>query len=140
MESVCDKAEMVEGEEPQFVNIDFQVLNDEVKGISCTKESISRERMFFTKKIGGTSNSYYLYPNLNIRSGLPKEKIQLLVNTLINSVAQFADKKNCAVTNLILAKISNINDYIKKIYLEYLEQNLVELKEKEKVEEDEKEM
>jgi len=140
MESVCDKAEMAEGQELQFVNIDFHVSNNEIQDISHSKNSIKREKLFFTKKIGGTSNSYYLYPNLNIQSGLPKEKIQLLVNTLINSVAQFADKKNCAVTNLILAKISNINDYIKKTYFEYLGQSLEELKEKEKVEDDEKEI
>jgi len=140
MESVCDKAEMAEGEEPQFVNIGFQVLNDEVKDISCSKESISKGKMFFTKKIGGTSNSYYLYPNLNIQSGLPKEKIQLLVNTLINSVAQFTDKKNCAVTKLILAKISNIDDYIKKAYFEYLKQSLEELEKKKMLEDGEKEI
>ena len=140
LDSFCDKAEIEDVGGLQFINIDFQVLNNEIQNISYNKNAINREKLFFTKKIGGTSNSYYLYPNLNIQSGLPKEKIQLLVNTLINSVAQFADKKNCAVTNLILAKISNINDYIKKTYLEYLEQNLVELKEKEKVEEDEKEI
>jgi len=131
---------MAEGEEPQFVNIGFQVLNDEVKDISCSKESISKGKMFFTKKIGGTSNSYYLYPNLNIQSGLPKEKIQLLVNTLINSVAQFTDKKNCAVTKLILAKISNIDDYIKKAYFEYLKQSLEELEKKKMLEDGEKEI
>lgn len=140
MDSICDKAEVEDGGGLRFINIDFQVLNNEIQNISYNKNAINREKLFFTKKIGGTSNSYYLYPNLNIQSGLPKEKIQLLVNTLINSVAQFADKKNCAVTNLILAKISNINDYIKKIYLEYLEQNLKELKEKEEVEGDEKEI
>ena len=140
MDSICDKAEVEDGDGLQFINIDFQVINNEIQDIAYSKNAISLEQLFFTKKIGGTSNSYYLYPNLNIQSGLPKEKIQLLVNTLINSVAQFADKKNCAVTNLILAKISNINDYIQKTYFEYLEQNLEELKEKEKVEDDEKEI
>lgn len=140
LDSICDKAEVKGGEEIQFLNIDFRMLGNEVQEISYNKNAISREKLFFTKKIGGTSNSYYLYPNLNIQSGLPKEKIQLLVNTLTNSVAQFANKINCEITNLILAKISNINDYIKKTYFEYLEQNLEELKEKEEVEEDEKEI
>lgn len=140
MDSICDKAEVEDGDELQFINIDFQVLNNEIQDISYSKNAISREKLFFTKKIGGTSNSYYLYPNLNIQPGLPKEKIQLLVNTMTNSIAQFADKKNCEVTNLILAKISNINDYINKTYFEYLEQNLRELKEKEEVEGDEKEI
>ena len=81
---------------------------------------------------------------------MPKEKIQLLVNTLTNSIAQFADKNNCEVTNLILDKISNnkksndnipnIKDYINKTYFEYLKQSLEELKEKEMLEEDEKEI
>ena len=150
MESVCDKAEMAEGEEPQFLNIDFHVSNNEIQYISHSKNSINREKLFFTKKIGGTSNAYYLYPNLNIQSGLPKEKIQLLVNTLAKSIAKFADKNNCEVTNLILDKIPkdkkskdkipNIKDYINKTYFEYLKQSLEELKKKEMFEDDEKEI
>lgn len=145
MDSICDEAEVEDGDRLQFINIDFQVLNNEIQDISYSKNAISREKLFFTKKIGGTSNSYYLYPNLNIHSGLPKEKIQLLVNTLIKSVAQFADKNNCAVTNLILDKISNdkipnIKDYINKTYFEYLKQSLEELKEKKMLEDDEKEI
>lgn len=139
MDSICDKAEVEDGGGLQFINIDFKVLNNEIQDISYSKNAINREKLFFTKKIGGTYNSYYLYPNLNVQSGLPKEKIQLLVNTLIDSVAQFANKKNCEVINLILAKMSNINDYINKTYFEYLEQNLKGLKDKEKVEDDEKE-
>lgn len=138
LDSICDKAEVEDGDGLQFINIDFQVLNNEIQDISYSKNAINREKLFFTKKIGGTNNSYYLYPNLNVQSGFPKEKIQLLVNTLIDSVAQFANKKNCEVINLILAKISNIKDYINKTYFEYLEQNLKELKDKEKVEDDEK--
>lgn len=145
MDSICDKAELEDGGELQFINIDFQVLNNEIQDISYSKNAVNREKLFFTKKIGGTNNSYYLYPNLNIQSGLPKEKIQLLVNTLANSIAQFADKNNCEVTNLLLDKISNdkipnIKNYINKTYFEYLKQSLEELKEKEKVEEDEKEI
>ena len=150
MDSICDKAEVEDRGGLQFINIDFQVLNNEIQDVSCSKNAVNREKLFFTKKIGGTNNSYYLYPNLNIQSGLPREKIQLLVNTLAKSIAQFADKNNCEVTNLILDKISNdkkskdkipnIKDYINKTYFEYLEQSLKEVKEKEKVEEDEKEI
>lgn len=140
MDSVCDKAEIEDGGELQFINIDFKVLNNEIQDISYSKNAINREKLFFTKKIGGTNNSYYLYPNLNVQSGLPKEKIQLLVNTLANSIAQFADKNNCEVTNLLFDKISNIKNYINKTYFEYLKQSLEELIEKERVEKDEKEV
>ena len=145
MDSICDKAEVEDGGGLQFINIDFQVLNNEIRDISYSKNAINRKKLFFTKKIGGTYNSYYLYPNLNIQLGLPKEKIQLLVNTLANSIAQFAGKNNCALTNLILDKISNdkipnIKNYINKTYFEYLEQSLEKLKDKEKVEDDEKEI
>ena len=150
LDSICDKTDIEDGGGLQFINIDFQVSNNEIQDISYNKNATNREKLFFTKKIGGTNNSYYLYPNLNIQSELPKEKIQLLVNTLANSIAQFANKNNCEVTNLILDKISNdkksndkipnIKDYINKTYFEYLEQSLEELKEKEKVEEDEKEI
>ena len=138
MDSICDKAEVEDGGGLQFINIDFQVSDNEIQDISYSKNAVNREKLFFTKKIGGTNKSYYLYPNLNLQSELPKEKIQLLVNTLAKSVAQFADKNNCEVTNLILDKIPNIKNYINKTYFEYLVQNLKELKEK--VEDDEKEI
>ena len=118
MDAVCVKVEMAEGEEPQFINIDFRVSNNEVQDISHSKNSIRHEKLFFTKKIGGTSNSYYLYPNLNIQAGLPKEKIQLLVNTLKYSMPQFVDEKYRNYIDLILEKLDGIKKYIERAELE----------------------
>ncbi len=67
MDSICDKAELQDGGALQFINIDFQISNYEVQNIVLSKNAISQQRLFFTKKIGGAGGGiYYLYPNLNI--------------------------------------------------------------------------
>jgi len=133
-ESVRDKAEMIEGEEPQFVNIDFQVSNDEVKNISFSKESISNERMFFTKKMGGSGEGiYYLYPNLNVQKETLQKKIIQLLNTLQSSVLIYAKEENQIVVKLILLKLDGIKKHIQRaeIELEFITLNkqIKELKE-----------
>ncbi|MDA3815195.1 MAG: hypothetical protein PF549_02410, partial [Patescibacteria group bacterium] len=50
LDSICDKAEIEDVGGLQFINIDFQVLNNEFKDILCSKNSISKEKMFFSKK------------------------------------------------------------------------------------------
>ena len=119
MDSVCDKAEMTEGEEPQFVNIDFQVLNNEVKDILCSKNSISKEKMFFTKKIGGSGDGiYYLYPNLNIQKENLQKKIIQLVNTLKRSMLVYANEQNRKIAELIFLKFDEIKKYIERAEVE----------------------
>lgn len=119
MDSVYDKAEMTEGEEPQFVNIDFQVLNNEVKDILYSKNSISKEKIFFTKKIGGAGDGiYYLYPNLNIRKENLKKKIIQLVNTLKSSIRVYANEQNQKIAELIFLKFDEIKKYIERAELE----------------------
>ena len=53
LDSICDKAEIEDVGDLQFINIDFQVLNNEIHDISYSKNAISVEKLFFTKKIGG---------------------------------------------------------------------------------------
>lgn len=119
MDSVYDKAEMAEGEEPQFVNINFQVLNNEVKDILYSKNSISKEKIFFTKKIGGSGDGiYYLYPNLNIRKENLKKKIIQLVNTLKSSIRVYANEQNQKIAELIFLKFEEIKKYIERAEVE----------------------
>jgi len=119
MNSVYDKAEMAEGEEPQFVNIDFQVLNNEVKDIFYSKNSISKEKIFLTKKIGGAGDGiYYLYPNLNIRKENLKKKIIQLVNTLKSSIRVYANEQNQKIAELIFLKFDEIKKYIERAEVE----------------------
>ena len=118
-DSVCDKAEMAEGEEPQFANIDFQVLNNEVKDILCSKNSISKGKMFFTKKIGGAGDGiYYLYPNLNIQKENLQKKIIQLVNTLKSSMLVYANEQNRKIAELIFLKFEEIKKYIERAKVE----------------------
>ncbi|MEA1899232.1 MAG: TM1802 family CRISPR-associated protein [Thermodesulfobacteriota bacterium] len=119
MDSVYDKAEMAEGEDPQFVNINFQVLNNEVKDILYSKNSISKEKIFFTKKIGGSGDGiYYLYPNLNIRKENLKKKIIQLVNTLKSSIRVYANEQNQKIAELIFLKFEEIKKYIERAEVE----------------------
>jgi len=119
MNSVYDKAEMAEGEEPQFVNIDFQVLNNEVKDIFYSKNSNKKEKIFLTKKIGGAGDGiYYLYPNLNIRKENLKKKIIQLVNTLKSSIRVYANEQNQKIAELIFLKFYEIKKYIERAEVE----------------------
>mgnify|MGYP003591812604 FL=1 len=77
-ESMTDSSDDSAGEDPQYINIDFTVTGGNVTRVVLTKEAVEREKLFFTKKIGGTSNSYYLYPNLRSRKARPKTKFSFL--------------------------------------------------------------
>lgn len=104
-------ADFKDGREPSYVNIDFKIIKNEISLVEIKKESISKDKMFFTKKIGGSgSGIYYLYPNLNLQL---KEKdsifskLPLLVNTIKNSVVCFSDGNNQAISKKILNFLEN---------------------------------
>ena len=69
---------------------------------------------FFAKKIGGTSNSYYLYPNLNLQKSLVKEKIQLLVNTLKYGMLTYVGVQNRKSVEIVLSEVEGIKNYIER--------------------------
>ena len=119
MGSVRDKAEMDGGEDLQFANIDFQIFNNKVTDILCSKNSISKEKMFFSKKIGGTGDGiYYLYPNLNIQKESLQKKIIQLVNTLKSSMLVYANEQNRKIAELIFLKFDEIKKYIERAEVE----------------------
>ena len=119
LDSICDKAEIEDAGELQFINIDFQVLNNEVKDILYSKNSISKGKIFLTKKIGGSGDGiYYLYPNLNIRKENLKKKIIQLVNTLESSIRVYANEQNQKIAELIFLKFDKIKKYIERAELE----------------------
>lgn len=125
LDSICDKAEIEDAGELQFINIDFQVLNNEVKDILYSKDSISKGKIFFTKKIGGAGDGiYYLYPNLNIRKENLKKKIIQLVNTLKSSIRVYANEQNQKIAELIFLKFDEIKKYIERAELELELKNL----------------
>jgi len=66
------------------------------KGTFLYKKAINNDtRIMFTKKIGGTSNSYYLYPNFEYQkeSNIYK-KFKAVAYTFENSVMLYANEEN----------------------------------------------
>lgn len=86
----------------QFVNIDFSVDQNEIKNAVVKFEKLTEEQLYLTKKIGGTSNAYYLYPNRELQGEADVYKKYLsLRHTLSNSIGKYADQPHQAVANLI---------------------------------------
>lgn len=91
---------MREGEEPEYINLDFKISADQKPVLSLKRSSIEKDRMFFTKKLGGSGGGiYYLYPNLEFTlSGKKNEsvgkKLSQLIYTMKNSVLQFSENRN----------------------------------------------
>ena len=85
-DAIKDSTEIKEGNEPDYVNIDFQFEDGILKDVELRDNSISGKNMFFTKKAGGSgSGIYYLFPNLNIqKASLEKKHINQLFNTINN--------------------------------------------------------
>lgn len=49
-----DDGEANDGKETEYVNVDFQFVNGILKKAEIKDDSVSKEKMFFTKKIGGS--------------------------------------------------------------------------------------
>ncbi|MBU0992176.1 MAG: TM1802 family CRISPR-associated protein [Proteobacteria bacterium] len=109
----------------QYINIDFTLSGDTIDCIDLKKSSISSDRLFFTKKIGGTSNSYYLYPNLNLQKSLVKDKIQLLVNTLKYGMLNYVGDHNRKTVESVLSEIEGIKKYIDRAESEMVLSDLI---------------
>ena len=87
-----------------YVTLQIDFKNQET---NLNRNAISSSRTMFTKKIGGTSNSYYLYPNFEYQkeSNLYK-KFKAIAFTFENSVMVYANEENKKLAQPIL-------DYIK---------------------------
>lgn len=70
-------------------------INITKSAVTLSKKSVESNRTMFTKKIGGTSNSYYLYPNFEYQkeSNLYK-KFKAVAYTFENSVMLYANENN----------------------------------------------
>ncbi len=90
------------------LQIDFKNNNGAVN-----KVAVNKNRMMFTKKIGGTSNSYYLYPNFEYQkeSNLYK-KFKAVAYTFENSVMLYANEENQKLAQPILDYIRAYDDDI----------------------------
>jgi len=83
--------------------IDFKIENGKLLNIpKLSQTSLDNIKTFFTKKIGGTSNSYYLYPNYEYQNEKDLyKKFQAISYTLQNSIMAYANSNNKILANLV---------------------------------------
>lgn len=95
-----------EGVEPVYLNINFKFENNSISNVVLDKNPVALNKLFFTKKTGGSGTGiYYLYPNLALQNEKPNKKIGQLKNTLNSSVLLFCcetkKKKIEAIVNCL---------------------------------------
>ena len=89
--------------------IDFKIENlklaDKPK---IYRASLDNIKTFFTKKIGGTSNSYYLYPNFEYQGEKDLyKKFKAISHTMQNSVMVYANEDNKCIATSVFEYIKN---------------------------------
>ena len=94
------------GEEPDYLNLDFTIDAGGDISLALVRSAVSKDRMFFTKKRGGSgSGIYYLYPNLVLRltdRKSPASKLPLLVNTIEKSMLELTGRENLDAVRSVL--------------------------------------
>lgn len=98
-----------EGDEPIYLNIDFTFENAVITNVSLNRNAVSEEKLFFTKKIGGTSNAYYLYPNISIQNDKPTKGLKNILNTLKYSTQFFCSSEHKNFIIKIIEYLENKN-------------------------------
>ncbi len=104
-----------DGEEQVYLNINFKFKENNLISISLKKNSISKNKLFFSKKIGGTSNAYYLYPNITVLNDFPIKKIGLLENSLKYCTKSFCNDEFKLKIEAILNEIDEVKKQIKNM-------------------------
>lgn len=91
------------------LTIDFKVENLKiVDKPKISRASLDNIKTLFTKKIGGTSNSYYLYPNFEYQGEKDiYKKFKAISHTLQNSVMIYANDDNKCIATLVFEYIKN---------------------------------
>ena len=91
------------------LTIDFKIENLKlVDKPKISRASLDNIKTLFTKKIGGTSNSYYLYPNFEYQGEKDiYKKFKAISHTLQNSVMVYANDDNKRVAALVFEYIKN---------------------------------
>lgn len=91
------------------LTIDFKIENLKlVDKPKISRASLDNIKTLFTKKIGGTSNSYYLYPNFEYQGEKDLyKKFKAISHTLQNSVMIYANDDNKRIATLVFEYIKN---------------------------------
>lgn len=89
--------------------VDFKIENGKLIGPpKISPSSLDNIKTFFTKKIGGTSNSYYLYPNFEYQGEKDLyKKFKAISHTLQNSAMIYANDDNKRIAALVFEYIKN---------------------------------
>ncbi|SDU36788.1 TM1802 family CRISPR-associated protein [Desulfobacula phenolica] len=99
------------GEEQEYINLNFNIKESKVISLELNKNSISKDKMFFTKKMGGAGGGiYYLYPNLQLKlkeKESIKTKLPLLINTMKKSVLCFSQNRNQELSQAVVDFFDN---------------------------------
>lgn len=84
------------------------------EGVATLKENaIESSKTMFTKKIGGTSNSYYLYPNFEYQKEKDLfKKFKAVAYTFENSIMVYANEANQKLAQPVWEYIKNYSDDI----------------------------
>ncbi|SMC78547.1 CRISPR-associated protein Csh1 [Desulfocicer vacuolatum DSM 3385] len=94
------------GDEPEYFNLNFTISTDNNISLDLRRSSVSKESMFFTKKLGGAGGGiYYLYPNLVLKltdKQTLASKLSLLTNTLKSSILKFSREENQSLALIIV--------------------------------------
>jgi len=120
-DAIKDSTEIKEGNEPDYVNIDFRFENGILKNIELNDNAISGKNMFFTKKTGGSgSGIYYLFPNLNIQNETLEKKFYQLIQTVNNiENCHFTDGDNKEYVDQIIKKYKEVELHLEEEALKY---------------------
>ena len=91
------------------LTIDFKIENLKlIDKPKISRASLDNIKTLFTKKIGGTSNSYYLYPNFEYQGEKDiYKKFKAISHTLQNSVMAYANDGNKRIAALVFEYIKN---------------------------------
>ncbi|MGA1871095.1 MAG: hypothetical protein ACMUJM_21385 [bacterium] len=98
-----------------YFNIDFIVEDNKIKDIKTNENAISKDKMFFTKKIGGSGPGiYYLYPNLNLKKSILSDKVSLLVNTLSQTIKKYSRPEISELCSILIEAIKHFDEHIER--------------------------
>lgn len=96
------------------LQVNFEINNNVlINPPEIKKSSLDTLATMFTKKIGGTSNSYYLYPNFEYQKEKDLyKKFKAIAYTFENSVLVFANESNQKQAAPVFEYIANYSDDI----------------------------
>lgn len=102
-----------DGEQPEYINLNFNIKDSLVVSLELRKKAISKDKMFFTKKSSAGTGTYYLYPNLELKlkeNESIKTKLPHLINTMKKSVLCFSEGQNQEFSQVIIDFFDNRTD------------------------------